>query len=395
MAQVFVGPKALAALLQKRYLINMKKQNICVAMIFAAACLVTGQAAFAQKNLGQAVRRLANSQTERAALSDMFKASKTLKESVKKAASVELEPAAFSASKKVDFEKYSSKAAAFSALSEKDTKLISSAVDRARDTALLSYTVDTRVFLTDGFRAHFSSNKGNPVVFVNISRASSVGVLELFDKLGKDMINRRMYIQTEEGGLVALFENYEPELNTHMEQIMRGFAASGKYNFVQAVNLKTKQMYMFSSKGNTSYHAMSDKDFQELSRLLGRDTQPGRFFRPLTPAAKTNAIRFMQHHVLANDPSAAMVVIAERDIQKLAAQFPVRQAVLVKITTPFATQELTNAIWNRFGGENLSWEQEVFFENGDFGDDILLQTAVPELRQILKYDYRMIVHTSR
>lgn len=364
-------------------------------MIFAAACLVTGQAAFAQKNLGQAVRRLANSQTERAALSDMFKASKTLKESVKKAASVELEPAAFSASKNIDFEKYSSKAAAFSALSEKDTKLISSAVDRARDTALLSYTVDTRVFLTDGFRAHFSSNKGNPVVFLNISRASSVGVLELFDKLGKDMINRRMYIQTEEGGLVALFKNYEPELNTQMDQMMRGFAASGKYNFVQAVNLETKQMYMFSSKGNTSYHAMSDKDFQALSRLLGRDTQPGRFFRPLTPAAKTNAIRFMQHHVLANDPSAAMVVIAERDIQKLAAQFPVRQAVLVKITTPFATQELTNAIWNRFGGENLSWEQEVFFENGDFGDDILLQTAVPELRQILKYDYRMIVHTSR
>ena len=372
----------------------MKKQNIYVAMIFAAACLVTGPAAFAQKNVGLALRRLANSPAERSALADMFKASKTLKESVKKASSVKLEPIALSASRKADLKRFSSKAAAFT-LSEEGSKNISVAVEDARKAAASTYQVDTRVFLTDKFHSHFSATEGNPVVFLNISRGSSVGAFELFEKLGNTMINRRMYIQTEEGGLIALFKNYEDSLNPKMEKIMRGFAASGKYNFVQAVNLQTNASYLFSSKGKDAYHTMSEQDLAQLSQLLGRDSQPGRTFRPLTPAAKTNAIRFMQHHVFANDPSAAMVVIAESDIQKLAAQFPVRHAVLVKITTPFATKELTNAIWNRFGAENLNWEQSVFFQNGDFGDDLLLQTAVPELRQILKYDYRMIVHSSR
>ena len=373
----------------------MKKHNVYVAMIFAAACLVTGPAAFAQKNVGQALRRLANSPAERNALSDMFKASKTLKESVKKASSVELEPIALSASRKADLKRFSSKAAAFSALSEEGSKNISVAVEDARKAAASTYQVDTRVFLTDKFHSHFSATEGNPVVFLNISRGSSVGAFELFEKLGNTMINRRMYIKTEEGGLIALFKNYEDGLNPEMEKIMRGFAASGKYNFVQAVNLRSNASYMFAANGKEAYHTMSEQDLAQLSQLLGRDSQPGRTFRPLTPAAKTKAILFMQHHVLANDPSAAMVVIAESDIQKLAAQFPVRHAVLVKITTPFATKELTNAIWNRFGAENLNWEQSVFFQNGDFGDDLLLQTAVPELRQILKYDYRMIVHSAR
>lgn len=373
----------------------MRTHKIYMAVIFTAACVLTGQAVFAQKNMGQAVRRLANSAAEKAALSDMFKGSSIIKQSVQKASSMKLEPVVGASSKKPDFERYSSKAAAFSALSEKDVKLVSAALEKAHNAAHASYTVDTRVFLTDKFRSHFSANEGNPVVFINISRGSSVGAVELFDKLGNVMTNRRMYIQTEEGGMVALFRSYEAELNPNIQNIMEGFAASGKYNFVQAVNLQTNSMYLFAGKGKKGFHPMSEEDKVEFARVLGRDTQMGRIFRPLTPEAKANAVRFMQHHVLENDPSAAMVVLENRAIQQLASQFPVRHAVLVKITTPFSTREITNTVWNRFSGNNLNWEQQVFFQNGAFGDDVLLQTASPELRQILKYDYRMIVHTSR
>lgn len=146
-----------------------------------------------------------------------------------------------------------------------------------------------------------------------------------------------MYIQTQEGGLVVLFKNYSKELNADLEELMKAFALSGKYNFVQAANLRTNMLYLFSSNGKKAIHPMTETGLVEFSRVLGRDMQPGRTFRPLTPAAKLKAVRFMQHNVLANDPSAAMVVLENRGVVKLAGQFPVRQAVLVKVTTPFAT----------------------------------------------------------
>ncbi len=377
MAQYFLGLKALSLKREKRYPIIMKRQNLYIAVIFAAVCLLAGQAAFAQKNLGRAVRRLANSKAEQTALADMFKASSVVKNSSKKAG------------------KNLSKAAAFVEENPEVLNAINKALTKSQGELLSSYKVDTRVFLTDKFRAHFSASEGNPIVFLNISHGSSLGAMELFNKLGNVMNNRRMYIQTQEGGLVVLFKNYSKELNADLEELMKAFALSGKYNFVQAANLRTNMLYLFSSNGKKAIHPMTETDLVEFSRVLGRDMQPGRTFRPLTPAAKLKAIRFMQHNVLANDPSAAMVVLENRGVVKLAGQFPVRQAVLVKVTTPFVTQDLTNTIWNRASGDNLNWEQQVFFQNGDFGDDLLLQTAVDNLFQALKYNYRLIVHSSR
>lgn len=92
MAQYFLGLKALSLKREKRYPIIMKRQNLYIAVIFAAVCLLAGQAAFAQKNLGRAVRRLANSKAEQTALADMFKASSVVKNSSKKAGKIFLKP---------------------------------------------------------------------------------------------------------------------------------------------------------------------------------------------------------------------------------------------------------------------------------------------------------------
>lgn len=362
-------------------------------LMLTAAGLVLGQAAFAQRNLGPAVRRLANSQAERSALSDMFKASKTLKESVKKASSVELEPIALSASRKADLKRFSSKVAAFSALSKEGSKNISVAVEDARKAAASIYQVDTRVFLTQPFRAHFSNDKANPVVFMNISADSSFGALELFNKLGNIMVNRRMYVQTEEGGLVALFKDFQPAAGK--DAMFKQLASSGKFKYVEAVNLRNNTLQSFLANGASSVRNLDEQALQELSRTLGTGQQALAIRRAASSEAQANALRLMHKTVLQEDPSAAMVMLTADDVQAVSAQFGPLQKVLVSVVTPFSARQGIQGLWNRFSTGNLSWEKKVFFQNGAYGDDLLLQTAVEPLRPILKYDYRLIVHSAR
>lgn len=362
-------------------------------LMLVAAGLVLNQAAFAQKNLGPAIRRLANSQAERSALSNMFKASKTLEESVKKASSVELEPIALSASRKADLKRFSSKAAAFSALSKEGFKNIYVAVEDARKAAASAYQVDTRVFLTKPFRAHFSNEKANPVVFMNIGAESSLGALELFDKLGNIMINRRMYVQTEEGGLVALFKDFQSAAGK--DAMFEQLACSGKFKYVAAVNLRNNTLQSFLPNGTSSVRNLDENGLKELSQMLGADKQILAARQGVSRLYRLEGIGQLRQTVLQVDPSAAMVVITADGAQELAAQVGPGQKVLVAVTTPFDQQQQINSLWNRFSAQNLSWEQNVFFQNGAYGDDLLLQTAVEPLRHILKYDYRLIVHTAK